>query len=57
MRKIRTIATIIALVLAPLVTHYGDQGTENEGFTVVGVGGYEVRGPVGPGWFVCDGQC
>lgn len=57
MRKIRTIATIVALVLAPLVVHYGDQTTYNEGFTVVGLGGFETRGPVGPGWFVCDGQC
>jgi len=46
---------VVAILIAPLTVHYGDQTTQNEGWTIVGVGGYETRGTVG--WFVCDGQC
>jgi len=51
----KKILIVVAMVIAPLVVHYGDVTTQNEGWTIVGVGGYETRGTVG--WFVCDGQC
>jgi hypothetical protein len=51
----KRILVAVAIVVSTFVTHYGDGTTMNEGWTVVGVGGYETRGTVG--FFACDGQC
>jgi hypothetical protein len=52
---VKKILVIMALIVAPLVTHYGDPSTQNEGWTLIGAGGYETRGV--QGWFVCTDQC
>ena len=53
--KMKKILIVVAVVMSAFVTHYGDGTTANEGWTVVGVGGFETRGTVG--WFTCTDQC
>lgn len=61
-RNIRRVAVaaylliaLVALAMATQVHTYGDATTQNSGWTIGNIGGYETHGTVG--FFTCDGQC